>query len=278
MSAASPSAWQQWYGGMETAWNVDTPQKDSFMWMGDMSLMYAETPDKLPMPGHLGHEMAQAHQSWDMGLLKATDELHQSWDMAALKAAGDMQQSWDMGTLEIADAMQPPLEENHAKMDDAYSIMPVEAEMIPKTLFDSSPEKSDQGKPLDCSSSHSETTNSGDGSPGPLRGVDEPASPRPGSMARAALGLLSPGLSPSVHSLASPVPTRRPQCYVAETPSPDRMHYDCSWTQPSMPFAQPTYSQPLMPWHVGPDQVIPEFMQMLPQDFQNQQMLQAATI
>jgi hypothetical protein len=150
-----------------------------------------------------------------------------------------------------------PQDESILKASDTYLNMPVETAMIPERLFDFSPEKSERGHMLESSSST--TFDSGNSVGSPLSGVGELASPRTAKQPHEALSQLTPGLP----CLASPVPTKRP-CY-AETPSPDRMH--CSWMNAPTAYSQPPITQPFVPWHLSApayDQVIPEFMSMMP--------------
>jgi len=154
---------------------------------------------------------------------------------------------------------------------DATFGMPMDA-MLPHRLFDSSPEKSEQGQMLDSHSSNS--IESSDGVE-----AQAPVSPRPRGEPQDGLG---PLMSPPVRCLASPTPTtpKRP-CYVPETPSPDRMHW--LHQQPTMPYglqqaAMPggmPYGLAMQPAPLGGlpcyygaqahDQVMPpEFLPMVP--------------
>lgn len=136
-------------------------------------------------------------------------------------------------------------------------MMPMDySAVLPHRLFDSSPEKSEQ--------THREATV--EGGECPSQEVPEPQSPRQAD--------IMPLMSPPLHCLASPVPTTpKRQCYVPETPSPDRMH--CSWMQqPPLPYGNPmpmagsmAGPMPTM-WYSGQvqvhEQVVPEFMPMMP--------------
>merc|ERR1719456_24998 len=73
---------------------------------------------------------------------------------------------------------QQVFDESMLKVEDSYLGMPVESYMLPHRLFDSSPEKSEQGQHmLESRSSNSETTlESGDSAQSPEAQV--PQSPR----------------------------------------------------------------------------------------------------
>lgn len=152
------------------------------------------------------------------------------------------------------------------KADGSYLEMPMEGYMLPHRLFDSSPEKSEQGLMLgDANGSNTETTSLESGEIPELKAPESPRGQKDSLMP-----LRSPNmLSPSARCLASPTPTTpKRQCYVPETPSPDRMH--CSWLQqPTMPYSQPaTFGGiPMNPMgyygQQAHEQVIPEFLQMM---------------
>jgi len=161
---------------------------------------------------------------------------------------------------------------DEATMKADYSFMPgysmpVESDMLPHRLFDSSPEKSDQGQMLE-NNSNSDTTTTGD-SPD---NKEAPASPRVRPRGEDSLmPLMSPpakflGTPFASDLLGTPIPTTpKRQYHVPETPSPDRMH--CSWMQPNMPYAHPVL-QGGLPWNYGampqqPDLVSPDFLQMM---------------
>lgn len=149
------------------------------------------------------------------------------------------------------------------KADYSFFPMPVESDMLPHRLFDSSPEKSDQGQMLE-NNSNSDTTTTGD-SPD---NKEAPASPRVRPRGEDSLmPLMSPPpkfLGHSSDLLGTPIPTTpKRQYHVPETPSPDRMH--CSWMQPTMPYAHPVL-QGGLPWNYGAQQqdlVSPDFLQMM---------------
>jgi len=154
--------------------------------------------------------------------------------------------------------MQMPMYDEAAmKADYSFMNMPVESDMLPHRLFDSSPEKSEQSLMLENNSSNSETTGleSGDSSNSPAVRL-APASPRTRTFDADSL---MPLMSPSPRFLGTPMPaTPKRQCYVPETPSPERMHY--SWLQPTMPYAMTAAH----PWHYGAQAQDPvEFMQMM---------------
>jgi len=168
--------------------------------------------------------------------------------------------------------MQMPMYDEAAmKADYSFMNMPVESDMLPHRLFDSSPDKSEQSLVLENNSSNSETTGleSGDSGNSPAARV-APASPRTRPFSADSL---MPLMSPPPRFLRTPIPstpsallgtpipsTPKRQCYVPETPSPERMHY--SWLPQTMPYAMTAAH----PWHYGvqaPAQVIPEFMQLM---------------
>jgi hypothetical protein len=140
----------------------------------------------------------------------------------------------------------------------------MESQMLPHRLFDSTPEKSDQGFQYDSNSSNGgfqEHLGERSESPPSMDRV-APMSPRPNTFKEDTLGPLK---SPSARFLATPIAdTPKRQCYVSETPSPDRMH--CSWMQPAMPYAHPALLGGLA-WNYGSqahDEVVPEFLPMMP--------------
>jgi len=159
---------------------------------------------------------------------------------------------------------QQMYDESVLKADDPYMGIPMETFMLPHRLFESTPEKGEQGNMLESSSNETPTMESGDdNSPDSGAQGSIPESPRSRTQPQDSI---MPLMSPSVRCLASPTPTTpKRQCYVPETPSPDRMH--CSWLQqPTLPYTQPA---PLggVPCYYGAqahDQVIPEFLQMMP--------------
>jgi hypothetical protein len=159
-------------------------------------------------------------------------------------------------------------EDGTLKVDDSYSTMPMESYMLPHRLFDSSPEKSDHFQDqLDGISPVGSDSTTVEGS---IEGVKAPESPRSRSQEDSVMPLMSPPL----RCFGSPTPTTpKRQCYVPETPSPDRMH--CSWMQqpPALPYAQAAplaglphcfYGQALGGLPQGQEQVIAEFLPMLP--------------
>jgi hypothetical protein len=171
---------------------------------------------------------------------------------------------------------QPIYDDCMLKADDYSLGMPMDAAfMLPHRLFDSSPDKSEQGHMLESHSSNS--VESGDCVEAP----QAPASPRPRGETQDGLG---PLMSPPAHCLASPTPmTPKRPCYVPETPSPDRMHWLHQPTLPCGPYGlqQPAGMPGGMPLGYGltnpapvgglpcyygaqaQDQVIPpEFLQM----------------
>lgn len=204
-----------------------------------------------------------------------------AWGMVETPQKGDIMGMVDMPFMALETPPDKPMMPGHTmsqqiydengmlKVDDSYLGMPVESSyMLPHRLFDSSPEKSDQGAILDFASSTSEATalDTGDSLTSAERAA--PESPRCRREKQDELGpLLSPSvqMSPQYRGLATPTPaTPKRACYVPETPSPDRMH--CSWMHPSMPpYMQPT---PLggLPWQYGAqatDHVMPEFLHMM---------------
>lgn len=158
----------------------------------------------------------------------------------------DMQQFMSMEGI-TPDKLEMPgyqmYDQSMMKADGSYLEMPMEGYMLPHRLFDSSPEKSE---PLGLESSNSETTTLESGE-SPERDVKAPVSPRATSAPPrdSLMPLRSPSafkphmLSPNARCLASPTPkTPQRQCYMPETPSPDRMHN--SWLQqPTLPYGQP---------------------------------------
>jgi len=165
----------------------------------------------------------------------------------------DMQQFMAMEGI-TPDKLEMPgyqmYDQSMMKADSSYSEMPMEGYMLPHRLFDSSPEKSE---PLGLDSSNSETTTLESSGGSPERDVKAPSSPRAQSAPPkdSLMPLRSPCafkphmLSPNARCLASPTPkTPQRQCYMPETPSPDRMHMHASmpnsWLQqPTLPYGQP---------------------------------------
>merc|ERR1719473_1155246 len=165
-------------------------------------------------------------------------------------------------------------------VDDYTMAMPMDGYMLPHRLFDSSPEKSDQGQPLEGPSSNEEFTLECDSSLQPEAQVPESPRdrPRPVQPEDRLTPLVS--ASPAVHILCSPTPaTPKRPCYVPETPSPDRMHCSYQFTnknwlqQPPLPCPGYGLGNPAalpamggLPCYYGqaPDQVFPEFNPMMP--------------
>lgn len=157
-----------------------------------------------------------------------------------------------------------------AAMKDYSFMVPAESDMLPHRLFDSSPEKSEQGATLENENNSDTTTlESGDGSgSSPAeKGCLAPSSPRVRPRSEDSL---MPLMSPPPHFMGTPIPTTPKRLFhVPETPSPDRMH--CSWMQPNamanMPYHLPAPHGGMggLPWTYdahGLDQTLPEFLQM----------------
>jgi hypothetical protein len=153
--------------------------------------------------------------------------------------------------------------------------MPMDYPLLPNRLFD------DKSEPLNESHSSNSEAEGGDTTQGPEQVPESPRSrPRTLSEMNTLSHLKSPCMaSPSVRFnpalFSSPMPaTPKRPFYVAETPSPDRMHW--SSMQPhALPYGQPAPLQhPAaltgLPWGCplygaqAHEQVIPEFLQMQP--------------
>jgi hypothetical protein len=159
--------------------------------------------------------------------------------------------------------------------------MGLESAMLPHRLFDSPPEKSEQGLQHESNSSNGDSPTTGESGDSPQsRDLVAPMSPRARVPNEDSLGpLMSPSPGSFIRAddkwaLATPTPTtpKRP-CYVPETPSPDRMH--CSWMQPAMPYGQPAPQIGGMPWTYGApvqahEQVFQDFLQMMPMHHEGQ--------
>jgi len=187
----------------------------------------------------------------------------------------------DKQMMPVQNMCQPIYDECMLKADDYSLGMPMDASyMLPHRLFETTPTKSDEGPMLETHSSHS----SGDGVE-----AQAPASPRPRLLRARSQDARTPK-PVSSHLMCSPTPTTpKRQCYVPETPSPDRMHWLHQPTtgcgpltmpipglqqpmpyglpQPAMPYGL-TQPAPLggLPCYYGAqaqDQVMPpEFLQM----------------
>jgi hypothetical protein len=230
LQSMMPSPEWHWYQSPEAWGNMETPQK--MMGMADMQFMQMETPAEKPMMP--GHNMCQA-------------------DNSQLKVP----ESYIMPPEAVCTQMEP---------------IAMESYLLPHRLFHS-PEKasSEQVETPQLRENQIEVE---------LRRCRSEERPRARDNGEALesprsrvldLDSIGPLMSPIVRCLASPTPTTpKRQCYVPETPSPDRMH--CSWLQqaPPNPYAQPMPTAGL-PWHYGThamgglvphEQVMPEFLQM----------------
>lgn len=201
------------------------------MGLADMQFMQMETPAEKPMMP--GHNMCQADES----------------------------------QLKVPESYMMPPEAICTQMET----VPLESYVLPHRLFDS-PEKasSEQGQTTPLREEHhcQRRARSEERRSTVLESGEAPESPRSRTQPQDSIG---PLMSPTVRCLASPTPTTpKRQCYVPETPSPERMH--CSWLQqaPALPYAQPMptaglpcyYGAHAMGGLVPHEQVMPDFLQM----------------
>lgn len=208
-----------------------------------------------------------------------------SWGMIETPQKTNMMGMVDMQFMPMETPPDKPMMPGHAmcqqvydengmmKVEDSYLGMPMEFAMLPHRLFDSSPEKSDEGI-LDLhSGGDSEATaalENGNSTTCPEQSVPESPRSRPEKQ-DSLMPLMSPQpkMSPPARGLATPTPaTPKRPCYVPETPSPDRMH--CSWTHPAATMQPMSYVQPAtlgpMAWNYGAqatEQVLPEFLHIM---------------